>query len=1758
MQNTKRQALTYANTSTKVREGIDDDNGSVVKEIQDNIRRLAFKHNIYVTDEEAQVIQDYFPARAVIMDPSAKRYIESTHAILAVLNSYCNDDARSQCDWLRDNGVSTMAIGDAANVKIGADHNCMLANNSRDLYRIASNTAGATSTSLVDYRNAATHPRHRTPHCITGAQNCSYEASVAFAMHSLYNITPVQLAKIFVEHRLVKLVAYMFMPLVLYDPDLARLDEAGMAVRRVGGDYHFSMHDYSIPYVHNAVNWETWARVTSIDCGDFRIIRETVRTHGPLHVICFVRVKLCDDPVYMSAPFSEITAKYYRVPSFRAAAHGHFAVPQDQLPHRLVPRHVVDSSLAYGDRMNAEAFKFTEFMALLSGFLRTIKIGSVIYHDRWDPNPEDFIDMAISLFCISASRRAFRTGTISYVFDHLKNWRDSNAITFEVRQFVMRCVNWFNDKVDPRGPLAKRDARPSDAIWRYVVKTVASTTWTHSVVVADTLFHHGPIQMHHIANMPAPEEPSKPHSAPTTTTVTVTPPPAAQQQAVVRAPTAMANGTTHEPVAAELQRPPPPPPAKVAPAKPAGPPPAPVAKVAPSVPTVVKGSAAHEQAVVNALPFVIAPKGAGNINSDIVPAKLVISNNASFSPGHCIMRSVYEAAGCTTPPAVFVSQVKQRVARFVGQHASSLTRAEFDSYFDKGDWNNRCADTVLDVLPEFVGANITVVDQDQGVNHTLMPPVAGRRTIHIYYSANHYSSRPRGGAVNKFEPLIASVLAHLQENELLIPTEAIEISGAPGHLCNYLASVNIDTTLCHYTPGIPLTKLHPDVGLHRYTDIKQLHKIVASKFELVICDAARDTNSEALLAPCLDASLLMLKEGGHLLVKTFGNPHALWRKMLHFETCHTIECDTPGSTEVYYICGNFRAAPTDEAEAYRTARAAFNQEVTTHKCAYSYKAVQKFARTHFNTIKLGKEFPRRMADHTFEFRALTGYASTAKTTRAAELYDGAMFVAPSKVLAMEHMKVHSLVSYTPHKALTNAHKFQVIVIDECSQLPVEYLMMIHSCNPNARLIILGDIYQVPYVDIELKQKFTTFREIGVDNNLYRVFKIPLDIMTALNKKFGYTMEFAGSVLKGMCNYTGDLLDLKKKDVKHIVFNAKSCELLSREGYNASTITTYQGSRQAYVVFHIDARSVDSELLGRCEWVYTAMTRGTDKLVTYGEGNYIRQYLNIDGTNVRNYEEVTGIVNLADSYMLPTPEVNPDAIKVKEPAFVPESFAPSVAATAIVLEHAMPHVNEASTHTMFNKPVALPPVESGVLKVNTDALLHIPRTFRGHQLLPDVPLVRNQVSNDVKTTVNTMMKRYAKGIPSQKGRMVTIKANEIYNGVVKACTGKCTPATKRQFGEDLKARCKTEDLRYHAKEYLISVQKKGPSLFASDMEKAFNEFDETITFANKRQAKFDEKEGHDTSDKSGQGIAAMSKRMNIIYSAIARCLLTAVRDIARCNGMRLIIATHGSDEDISKEYAAMVAEVPEHRKWVCADVEQWDSMFQDFMAQLSVLLMRTIGMSEWVCTFFYEFRTHWTMIIQTQYGYIKLSGKWKQTSGNPFTILCNTLCNLGLIYHIYEFKNLHLALFKGDDSAVYCDGAKLSPEGQLFLLDSGFVLKVHVDDVGEFAGFLLTPYGFFPDVLRYACKFVGKVYRDPEHFTEAKTSVSARIAVVKSQEQLNFGCVATERHYGRHRLTAEHALLLFHFLANGASKVSFADLKPVEKFTADDATHENGL
>lgn len=1737
-----------------------------------------------MNDEQCAQLQRCFSNRYVHQDVNERvSLLHSSHPVLAALNDWANEHASISAQKATAQGLRVMTIGDSSKTKISkSHHNCLLIDNIREAYRVAATQLHNNSVTKTGFMAKAVEGKTLDCVCTVGAQNCTHQADIAFAVNSLYDIAYEDIVKIFDVHGLQTIIAYCFFPLALFDPSLENIDEEIFKLHRSGDKLIFSLNDFSIPYAHDATKWVTLARLTSIRCGNYTIVRENVDNHGPLFVVKFSKVYNFGGTIRMCIPITNYLGDSYKVPSIREAAYHNFARRQRHLKHHVIPKHVGDALMGYASRQADEAYKYSELAAVATGLLREIRIGSTVYHRAWKCTTEEFNDIVISIFIIGASARTNRTKCISAAFRHMSDWQDSEGfgILFGIRNAIYR----FLGNIDPTHPEFEKKLGEDNALWRYRIlpyEDIIIEEEKHSAYEINKL-ERSYFESHDVDdNESTQTESDDSYEEPTTDDSGTVNDSDSSNHSSIGDPRDYDVGDNLSDVDWETHR--------------AG--------------TQVKSSELIRSRSVSIRSVV----DLGNDKNVVVTQTLSVENNSQvgfgdfpdnfllpdgptihdlkelprqrensiisttsnstisgfniqdinadpdsrhqiprrFIAGHCTVSSVWHCLPKHSRPKQRDILANLRVMALQKENMIDYTEDEVNAFIFAGVYDNNYNGHVFTQLSYILQCTIHVhvsgIDKPTVIKHH-----AVKQSVidcHVYYANHHYTHVPNGGKKDKFPRIIDAVLGLRKEPIRNI----LDFSCAPGEMAKMLVTdtrlLSSKITCAHYTPGVKF--IHKELVNTRarcieYKNAENLSKIIKDeKFDFVFYDAATEFCSENLFNEYYKLMDKITHDGSIIVIKTFANPHKVWEFGCNFENNCVLDIGSnENSTERYYaFYGNKKIDSYNMRHFYDK----YNRISTEHKLPVNKSKVKNFISQYFKEIcndKLANILSsvKNMSSNSFTVTAITGYASANKTNYVAEKYPDAVFIAPTKELAIDHGR-RGVKSYTPHVALSNISKADVIAIDEFTHFFLEYVVAVHAINPSAQIILLGDIHQTYGIDYD-KHGGTLLTNFGIVNNIWDVYVIPQDIAEILNGRYKMNIKTCSAIKNSLVKTNADIKELIKLGAQIICFNRETCKKLNKLKAKCSTITTFQGSRSNTIVFYIDSASVMSQLNNRVEWIYTALTRHRNTIVVAGAYDYLEKHLMINGTNLCNLQQIRDLYH-ANEIFVKTMESDrtEESITLMQHDEKVAEDSINLPVVEPILNNVANYENEVSKVAMYIETNTKPGVESGSAVIPLMAAVNHPRTFRGTQVYTTNPLVKHQVSNSVSCTVATLLKRYSKKMPKLNEKKCVANTNNILAGVARALYR--NDHSMEKFIKEM-AVSKNELMR-HATEYLFAVQKKmnaSPG-YIEQLLKDFSWFDETIDFVNKKQTKYDPDDGWDTKDKVGQGVASMSKRVNFLYGAYARAMLHRIREIARYNNSNVIIATFDSDAKLAEEYTATRLQCKNGYSWACADVSEWDSMFQRFMTATTSKICEFMGMPPMMIAWFALYRSQWNMTYHSVHGPVRLKGYGKQFSGNPFTICENTICNMGLMNYVFDYTDVQMQLYKGDDSAVLCKNAQISAPGKDLLDITQHKLKNHFGPVGDFAGYVLTDVGMFPDVIRYASKFLNKVYRDEEHFKESVLSAVACTSTVKSEYELNIGSYAYINMYPNKLINADQVKQLFNFLKR-ADQIKYDTLTPVVK------------
>lgn len=371
---------------------------------------------------------------------------------------------------------------------------------------------------------------------------------------------------------------------------------------------------------------------------------------------------------------------------------------------------------------------------------------------------------------------------------------------------------------------------------------------------------------------------------------------------------------------------------------------------------------------------------------------------------------------------------------------------------------------------------------------------------------------------------------------------------------------------------------------------------------------------------------------------------------------------------------------------------------------------------------------------------------------------------------------------------------------------------------------------------------------------------------------------------------------------------------------------------------------------------------------------------------------------------------------------------------------------------------------------------------------------------------------------------------------------CGPRTLALFSY-IQNLINVDDLNFHYFEYMRALQEK--NLPSDSYQNDFNEFSMFIDFFSKRQAKPDIRSYFEERQKAGQGVSAFQKHVNALLAPYSRALADVLHKILLPN---VIFASNTSDSvigaRIAEYFADGIEKYGEDLENFACDFTEYDSSQYELSPLANSVFMLAMGAPPLLVDMYLEMRRQWCLSDDM----MKLIGKHKMHSGEPFTLVGNTLFGMLVIAHAVDFSDLCFACFKGDDSGICGTDVRFNDQAMQWCAGRGLQLKDEYPRYLEFTGMFITPYGYFPDVVRKAVKFMSTVFRDQKHYEQAVISLDADLCCIISQEHLFWGARACAEYYNTlHRcepISFEHVLLLVAWLRN-QTLVSYQELNSID-------------
>nr|QSD99144.1 ORF1 protein [Hepatitis E virus] len=625
-------------------------------------------------------------------------------------------------------------------------------------------------------------------------------------------------------------------------------------------------------------------------------------------------------------------------------------------------------------------------------------------------------------------------------------------------------------------------------------------------------------------------------------------------------------------------------------------------------------------------------------------------------------------------------------------------------------------------------------------------------------------------------------------------------------------------------------------------------------------------------------------------------------------------------------------------------------------------------------------------------------------SRSIQQGDVDVVVVPTRELRNSWRR-RGFAAFTPHTA-ARVTTGRRVVIDEAPSLP-PHLLLLHMQRASS-VHLLGDPNQIPAIDFEHAGLVPAIRpELAPTSWWHVTHRCPADVCELIRGAYP-KIQTTSRVLRSLF-WNEPAIGQK------LVFTQAA------KAANPGAITVHEAQGATFtettIIATADARGLIQSSRAHA---IVALTRHTEKCVILDAPGLLRE-VGISDVIVNNFFLAGGEVGHHRPSVIP--RGNPDQNLATLQAFPPSCQISAYHQLAEELGHRP-------------APVAavLPPcpeLEQG--------LLYMPQELTASDSvlvfeLTDIVHCRMAAPSQRKAVLSTLVGRY--------GRRT--KLYEAAHSDVRDSLARFIPT----IGPVQATTCEL----YELVEAMVEKGQDGSAVLELDL---CNRDVSRITFFQKDCNKFTTGEtiAH---GKVGQGISAWSKTFCALFGPWFRAIEKEILALLPPN----IFYGDAYEESV---FAAAVSGAGSSMVFE-NDFSEFDSTQNNFSLGLECVIMEECGMPQWLIRLYHFVRSAWILQAPKE----SLKGFWKKHSGEPGTLLWNTVWNMAIIAHCYEFRDFRVAAFKGDDSVVLCSDYRQSRNAAALIAGCGLKLKVDYRPIGLYAGAVVAPgLGTLPDVVRFA-------------------------------------------------------------------------------------------
>lgn len=242
--------------------------------------------------------------------------------------------------------------------------------------------------------------------CLGGLENCQHAADEAIAIHSLYDVTPRQVAQFMRHTGVKKITAVMHLPIELETPNAppstyyqTQLIQHGESTLLCMSFMSERTADTSHAYAHSLDNWRLYLTAPYWEAGDFNILIEHQKWQGVQATLTLTRVT---KPGVITRNRLPSYMELARVPNYaRIEQYGKRRLEDDI----LIPKWVANKTLSYLNSLPTTSHNVQAARTYLRSQTASMTIGTLLRFDTWRPDANVLEAAAVNLYMNSLAKR---------------------------------------------------------------------------------------------------------------------------------------------------------------------------------------------------------------------------------------------------------------------------------------------------------------------------------------------------------------------------------------------------------------------------------------------------------------------------------------------------------------------------------------------------------------------------------------------------------------------------------------------------------------------------------------------------------------------------------------------------------------------------------------------------------------------------------------------------------------------------------------------------------------------------------------------------------------------------------------------------------------------------------------------------------------------------------------------------------------------------------------------------------------------------------------------------------------------------------------------------------------------------------------------------------------------------------------------------------------------------------------------------------